>query len=169
MAALLAVSCGEEEAAQPSLPDVDETPATLAEQLDQIGLPAGSWNVDESIGPVCVKTYTYPGGGRSTRAFDLSGFGTFELRLEDDAISFRGSYDEVSVRLVNAVCLEYDADEDTLTHLNDCDERIEDTCTPFSLLRLCADAGDPESRTLQAAIPECGQNTFGASPVQTGE
>ena len=73
LAALLAVSCGEEESAEPSSPDVDETPVTLAEELDQIveRYPVVMHGVSMSIAskrsssPPVTPTPPWPGRARA--------------------------------------------------------------------------------------------------------
>lgn len=139
----------------------DETPEpTLTEALTTAGLPPGNWRVENGGNSVCIRTFNAPGGVQATESIGMSGFGTFELRVsEDDAISLYGTTDELDARwLEETQCLVHELATDAVHHHEACEDE-ERGCPPFSLVRLCANAGSP---TFFAQVPECGQNTFPA-------
>ena len=141
--------------------DADLGPQTLAEELAAAGLPPGNYRVNAGGVAVCIRIYTYPGGGQVSEALDLSGYSNFELLVADDEITIRGTYDDLSARWTDAQCVEYDAGQDELTNLEPCGGDEDEACTPFSLVRLCAADDGP---TFFAAAPDCGHNTFPATP-----
>jgi len=155
---LLAGLGGCSDDATPGDSDADSGPQTLAEELTAAGLPPGSYLVNDNDTAVCIRTYSYPGGGQVSEPVDLSGYEDLELLVTGDDVAIRGFYDELSARWTESLCVEYDAGVDELTNHESCGE---EDCTPFSLIRLCANGGEP---TFFAAVPDCGHNTYPAEP-----
>lgn len=139
-------------------PQPDAAPLTLDEEMTTAGLPAGTYSVDDGGEPVCTDVITSPGSGlQRTVIYDLSGFETVVLIVEEEVITLRGAYDDLGARWTEADCVEYDSSVDQLTRRNDCSE---DPCTPFSVVRLCANGGNPR---LTAAVDSTCLNDFSAS------
>ena len=135
--------------------DGDPETMSLSTRLRSAGLPAGTWDVDNAGVPICTGTFDRPGSPPVTESVDLSGFGTFELIIDDDeeTVEIRGVFDTLSTRWEEP-CLRFEAGLDAIQNHSSCGE---DVCTPFHEVRICAVNG---TTTFFARVPDCGENTF---------
>ena len=155
------VACSDE----PTEPSPDAASPTIDEQMTSAGLPAGTYSVDDAGEPVCTEVITSPGSGlQRTVIYDLSGFEVIDLIVVEEVITLRGAYDDLGARWTEADCVEYDSSVDQLTRRNDCGD--DDPCTPFSVVRLCANGDSPR---LTAAVDSTCLNDFAATLQPEGE
>lgn len=137
---------------------------TLEETLALYGLGAGNYACESPATPVCVATYRYPGGAVVTEEVGLSGFETFELRVDGSSLSLYGAYDELGAVWDEATrCVIFDASQDTRTNHAECEPTAAGEgapCTPFDLVRFCAGDSGP---TFAARVPECGEHRYDVS------
>jgi hypothetical protein len=155
--ALVLGGCSDDSEPTDSQPDAGSP--TLTEELTAAGLPPGNWRVEHGGNSVCIRTFTAPGNITTTEAVGMSGFSTFQLRVDGEGVvTLRGTSDEIEARWTDARCLEHEAGRDAVRHHERCDDE-ERGCPPFSVVRLCANDGSP---TFFALVPDCGHRTFPA-------